>query len=223
MLGFVFESWVINGTWEHAYAPGSWNGIWYELRSFWLKEGWNAMLQCNHNAFRRLIWSWYSGKKKRGRENSLDRVSKLSASVSEVGVSQGFQVLDCNLKHRQLDPKTMRNITVIESILSEWKKMNKLGEKNKQRLWMSQKDPGKPSNGKEERSWRNGGFLASICCFPILPCNSPLDQGDHKIAKFNEFPRSFLFSFLSIDFNVRLNFKVTQNIHWARDKVYSLE
>ena len=139
------------------------------------------------------------------------------------GVSQEFQVLDCNLKHRISDPKTMRNITVIGSILSEWKNINKLEEKKKQQLWMSQKDPEKPSNGKEERSWRNGGILASICCFLILPCSSPLDQGDHKIAKFSEFPRSFLFSFLSIEFNVRFNFKVTQNIHWTSDEVYSLK
>lgn len=46
----------------------------------------------------------------------------------------------------------MRNITVVERILSEWKKINKLEEKKQTTALNEQERPGRSSNGKVERS-----------------------------------------------------------------------
>lgn len=63
----------------------------------------------------------------------------------------------------------MRNITVIDRILSEWKKINKLEEKNKQQLWMSKKDQENHQMGKWREAEEMTAFLLVFAASSFFP------------------------------------------------------
>lgn len=88
---------------------------------------------------------------------------------------------------------------------------------------MSKKDPGKPSNGKEEREAEEMPVFqvvfAASSFFPVTPHQTK--EIAPRLQKSMNFQDHFYF--ISIDFNIRLNFKVTQNIHWESVEVYNLK